>query len=39
MGKGKFKRAVLEAAKYAVARHMWACILTPATKFHKDVAD
>ena len=37
-GKGKFKRVVLEAAKYAVARRMWTCILAPVTKLHKDVA-
>ena len=37
-GKGKFKRVVLEAAKYAVARYKWACILTPVDKLHKDVA-
>ena len=37
-GKGKFKRVVIEAAKYAVARRMWACILTPVTKLCRDVA-
>ena len=37
-GKGKFKRVVLEAAKYAVARCKWACILTPVDKLHKHVA-
>ena len=37
-GKDKFKRVVLEASKYAVARRMWASILQPSSKLHKNVA-